>query len=462
METRNTFILIFLLFLLDFIGINFSYCLVSFLNYSNYGEESFNLYFFLLLNSSWFLAAFINRVYNAFNIQTNGKILSTALLAFSFQVVFVGLAISFFNRVFLDEKIVFYSLFCGGLMLLFERLCIFFIEKHFSGLQFYKSKIAIVGDNESSEIVAKYFLENKVAYNFIGHFKELNGGITNGKNANIKKTIKFAVKRHLDEVYTTIPLVNNADFLSIIKLAEERCVKVRFIATIAEMEQIEELQYSLNRFCNGVPILTAGPEPTYSINDRIIKRLFDIGFSLMVIILLLSWLTPILAIMIKAESRGPVFFKQLRSGKNNKPFWCYKFRSMAVNRDSNHVQASKNDKRITKLGQFMRRTSVDELPQFFNVLIGNMSIVGPRPHMLSHTGQYRLVVERYMSRLFFKPGITGWAQVNGYRGETKENVQMTKRIEHDIWYIENWSILKDIFIVYKTFVNTIKGDANAY
>jgi len=196
--------------------------------------------------------------------------------------------------------------------------------------------------------------------------------------------------------------------------------------------------------------------------NRYIKRTFDILFSLFVLIFVLSWLYPLLAILIKLDSKGPVIFKQHRSGRDNKSFWCYKFRSMRENKDSHHKQASRHDDRITKLGRFLRSTSLDEFPQFINVLIGNMSVVGPRPHMLKHTEQYRHVIKNYMVRHYSKPGITGWAQINGYRGETHQTDAMEKRVEHDIWYLENWSVYLDIKIVLRTISQVLRGHINAY
>lgn len=194
--------------------------------------------------------------------------------------------------------------------------------------------------------------------------------------------------------------------------------------------------------------------------NRTLKRLLDIVISLAVIVFILSWLVPLLVIIIKIESRGPGIFKQERSGRNNKPFWCYKFRSMRVNNSDR--QATKGDYRTTRIGAFMRRTSVDELPQFFNVLFGEMSIVGPRPHMLKHTEEYSLTVDQYMDRHFLRPGITGWAQVNGYRGEIRDHAQIIGRTECDIWYIENWTITGDFKIIFKTIASVVTGDENAY
>lgn len=170
----------------------------------------------------------------------------------------------------------------------------------------------------------------------------------------------------------------------------------------------------------------------------------------------------IIGTAIKITSPGPIFFKQKRSGEAGKEFWCYKFRSMRVNKDSDTMQATKNDPRKTKLGNFLRKSNIDELPQFINVLLGSMSVVGPRPHMLKHTEEYSKLVDKYMVRHLIKPGITGWAQINGFRGETKELWQMEGRVERDIWYLEHWTFMLDLYIIYKTVKNLIRGDKEAY
>jgi putative colanic acid biosysnthesis UDP-glucose lipid carrier transferase len=193
--------------------------------------------------------------------------------------------------------------------------------------------------------------------------------------------------------------------------------------------------------------------------NKFFKRLFDIIFSLFTIIFVFSWLCPILAILIKLESKGPVFFVQLRTGKNNRNF---KFRSMRVNHEADKLQATRDDHRITKIGAVLRKTSLDELPQFFNVLIGNMSIVGPRPHMICHTEKYSQLTDKFKVRHLLKPGITGWAQISGLRGEVNNAEAMLKRVDADMWYMKNWSFLLDIKIIFLTFWITLKGDKNAY
>ena len=192
------------------------------------------------------------------------------------------------------------------------------------------------------------------------------------------------------------------------------------------------------------------------------KRVFDIVFSIFVIIFMLSWLIPVIALLIKLESKGPTFFKQLRTGKDGLPFYCFKFRSMAVNAEADLQQASKADPRITKVGAFLRKTSLDELPQFLNVFYGEMSVVGPRPHMLCHTHNYSQMIDGFMDRHAVVPGITGLAQVCGYRGETKELESMANRVKADIGYIRNWSFLLDLKIVLLTVWQLSRNDEKVF
>lgn len=202
-------------------------------------------------------------------------------------------------------------------------------------------------------------------------------------------------------------------------------------------------------------------EPLSSISNRFVKRSFDIVVSGFACLCVLPFI-PIIALIIKIQSPGPIFFKQARTGLNGDTFYCLKFRSMHVNKDADKAQATKDDPRKFAFGNFMRKTNIDEFPQFINVLKGDMSIVGPRPHMLHHTEVYGSLIDKYMVRHFSKPGITGWAQVTGYRGETKELWQMEERIRRDIWYIENWSFWLDIKIIFMTAKSIVCPDKNAY
>lgn len=195
------------------------------------------------------------------------------------------------------------------------------------------------------------------------------------------------------------------------------------------------------------------------------KRSFDILFSLLFLVLIFSWLAPIIALLIKLNSKGPIFFKQDRWGLNNEKIVCYKFRTMrhaSAELESEFKQAGKNDERVTSLGRFLRKTSLDELPQFLNVLRGDMSVVGPRPHPIPLSIESKDIVQNYMMRHLVKPGITGWAQVNGSRGEVQSPEEMRRRVAFDLWYIENWSFWLDCQIIFQTIVNLLKGDERAY
>jgi exopolysaccharide biosynthesis polyprenyl glycosylphosphotransferase len=211
---------------------------------------------------------------------------------------------------------------------------------------------------------------------------------------------------------------------------------------------------------DGLVIINPQRYPLDLAENQIKKRLFDLLFSSLVLIFIMSWLYPIIGILIKLSSKGPVLFTQKRTGINKNVFNCYKFRSMRPNEDADKKQATGNDPRITRIGRFLRKTNLDEFPQFINVFKGEMSVVGPRPHMLAHTEKYSALIDEYLVRHYVKPGITGWAQVNGYRGETDELWKMEKRVEFDKEYLMTWSFEKDFVIVWRT-VFDLKAFMNA-
>jgi putative colanic acid biosysnthesis UDP-glucose lipid carrier transferase len=322
-----------------------------------------------------------------------------------------------------------------------------------------RKAVAILDMNQGGLKLAKY-LEQQSSLNFVGFLGE--GATSVNENgelvmASAAEQFRTAVNRGVEEVFVCMDTNKMGDLPGLIKEGEKQCIRLNFVPDLAALEANFRFEKR-----GDFMVLSARNEPMEKIENRFKKRLFDITVSLLVIVFILSWLYPLLAIIIKLQSPGPVLFKQLRSGRDNKPFWCYKFRSMRMNRESDQLQASLNDERITPIGRFMRKTSLDEFPQFLNVLLGYMSIMGPRPHMLSHTEQYRGIVDKYMIRHFLKPGISGWAQINGYRGETKNTTLMAKRVEHDIWYMENWSLMLDVRIMFITIVNIFKGEKNAY
>lgn len=322
-------------------------------------------------------------------------------------------------------------------------------------------KVMIVGYNETAKKLVSYFEEDGMITQIVG-FCEDQHKVHELSNYPILDSVDNSIKASLyydvNEIYSTISPEQNSGIYQLIKEADNACIHFKIVPDLSFI--IKESVYI--DYLKDMPVLSLRHEPLTQVENRIKKRVFDIIFSLLVIIVILSWMLPLFALLIKLESKGPVFFKQLRTGRDKKIFHCLKFRSMKLNDESNTRQASKGDERITKMGRFLRKTNLDEFPQFLNVLWGNMSVVGPRPHMIKHTNDYSKLIDRYMIRQFLKPGITGWAQVNNLRGETKTLRQMQARVEHDIWYMEHWSQWLDIKIILMTIGAMVRGDQNAY
>jgi putative colanic acid biosynthesis UDP-glucose lipid carrier transferase len=260
-----------------------------------------------------------------------------------------------------------------------------------------------------------------------------------------------------DEIYVCISRKDRKTIREISDYCDQKVVRFYYVPV-----SVETLGIDLKReMLDDIEIFTTHENPLTNPVNKLIKRTFDVVVSFIALLFLLPFL-PILWLIVKIQSPGPLFFKQMRTGLDGQEFLCYKFRSMHVNDDADKLQATENDPRKYPFGNFMRKANIDELPQFWNVLKGDMSIVGPRPHMLAHTDQYSHLISKYMVRHFVKPGLTGWAQVTGFRGETKELWQMEGRVKRDIWYIEHWSIWLDIRIIWMTVKTIFIHDKNAY
>ena len=274
----------------------------------------------------------------------------------------------------------------------------------------------------------------------------------------VSEVESFCLENDVDEIYCTLPSSQDEKIVRLLNFSEKNMIRFYLVP---EYYRYLKRKLTLSNI-NSLPIIALRDEPLQYWHNRFFKRIFDIVFSVTVLITIYPVLHFVLALLIKISSSGPVIFKQQRTGLYGKNFYCYKFRSMSVNACSDEKQAEKGDERTTKIGEFIRKTNLDEFPQFYNVLKGDMSIVGPRPHMLKHTEMYSELIDKYMVRHLVKPGITGWAQVTGYRGETKTVVQMTERVKRDVWYIENCSFLLDAKIILLTVIKMFQGDKNAY
>jgi len=312
---------------------------------------------------------------------------------------------------------------------------------------FHTNRALIVGVNETCHQL-RYILDTNpiLGYKFVGFVtaKETDGTDIIGNPDNLPDLIE---KHQIQMIFVTLSLFGESQRgKEYLRICNQKGIRMRFIP-----ENQRWLKSRVNMESVGEMALINPQEiPMDELDSRFLKRSFDLVFSGLFLILIFSWLFPILAILIKLSSKGPVLFVQKRTGINKKSFNCYKFRSMQVNDQSDMVQATAYDSRITHIGRFLRKTNMDELPQFINVFLDQMSVVGPRPHMLKHTALYSELIEQYLIRHYVKPGITGWAQVNGYRGETDELWKMEKRVEYDMDYIENWSMWWDMKIILKT------------
>jgi putative colanic acid biosynthesis UDP-glucose lipid carrier transferase len=420
----------------------------------------FYKYYLLIVNSTWLIIALAFGLYTAIGMENLEKFYRSTFRCSMFHLLFFGTTLLFIENSFLSLKVFIFFYPLLGLGLLLSRFVGTYLQMVVLRKFKVRKSVAIMGNNVGGQKLAQYFNAHEHNYSFEGFLSESDSLLVNDQGELMPSAfgqLQKAVDQNINEVYVSMKPERMSLTNSLLAEAERQCIRIKLVPDLSTENRIP---FEMS-FMGGLPVLSVRQEPSYEIENRFKKRIFDLFFSSLVIIFLLSWLYPIIAILIKLESPGPVLFKQQRSGRDNKAFWCYKFRSMHVNANSDSTQATKNDTRVTRLGNFMRKTSIDELPQFFNVLQGNMSVVGPRPHMLKHTKQYSEIIEKYMVRQFMKPGITGWAQVNGYRGETKDPSLMERRVAHDIWYMENWTAMLDVKIVFLTVINILTGEENA-
>jgi len=323
-------------------------------------------------------------------------------------------------------------------------------------------KVLIIGYNQTAKKLVNSLEKGSMNTEIVGYCDE-DENIQELTNYPVVSRISNAMKYcsvhgNITEIYSTVSPEQNNYLYQLMREADERCIRFKIIP---DLNYYIKLPVHIDYFKN-LPVLSVRKEPLEDVVNGIKKRIFDLCVSGVVILFILSWLMPLIGFLIWLEDRGPIFFIQPRSGKNNKHFNCLKFRSMRVNGEANSKQATRNDDRITRIGKILRSTSLDEFPQFLNVFMGDMSIVGPRPHMLKHTDEYSKTIKQFMVRQFVKPGITGWAQINGYRGEIKKIDDIKKRVEYDLWYVENWSLWLDAKILFLTFYKILKGDENAF
>lgn len=453
------------LFLLmsDFFVLNFSFVLSLFIIFKKFSlSEDKNIFSLVLFaNLIWILLIGVFNAYQIMRIEPVERILSRSIkmilseISILFLVVYT-LEFSSIPKLFIlifSVLFIFISITIKVLSLYLLR----YIRK--KGMN--NKNVIIVGVNKNG-LELERILKKEVSFGYkvLGFFTvdQQESYASSKIIGHVDEIFDYLEKHEIDEVYfasTTYPEKKTKDLIS---FCEKQFVRFKIIPNFK--------QYTLNRhvnidFYDDLPILILRKEPLENLFNKTLKRIFDITFSIIILALVMPWLFPLVYLMQKLTSKGPVFFIQLRSGQDNKIFKCYKFRTMRINDQHDQMGTLDNDPRITKFGKILRKTRIDELPQFFNVLLGHMSVVGPRPHMLKHTEEYSKLIDEFLVRHYVKPGITGWAQTTGYIDESRKLQEMQDKVKNDIYYIENWSFMLDMKIIFLTIYNVFKGDKNA-
>ena len=354
-----------------------------------------------------------------------------------------------------------WHLFAMGLVMLVVIILLRFIErwmvKMLRQAGYNTRTVTFVGsDNELSHLYHKLISNPTFGYRVRSTYGHIEGLNAKGTVSDFEALLSHPEDLRLgDELYMCVPRRERELIERTASLCHHKMIKFYYVPIAEEKLNLQSV------LIDDMEVMATYSSPLEEPLNRLLKRVADILLSMLFLIPTIL-LLPLIAIIIKCQSPGPVFFRQRRTGLDGRDFYCYKFRSMHVNSDADRLQATEDDPRKFPFGDFMRKTNIDELPQFWNVLIGDMSIVGPRPHMLAHTEQYDKLIQKYMVRHFVKPGVTGWAQVTGFRGETRELWQMEGRVEHDIWYIQHWSLWLDMRIIWMTIKTIFKRDERAY
>ncbi|WP_109850928.1 exopolysaccharide biosynthesis polyprenyl glycosylphosphotransferase [Aquimarina sp. AU58] len=411
-----------------------------------------NLLFSAYISVLWIILSSKNKFYDIKRFSKLVHIIASLIRQFLIFALILYAFIGFFKQPNISRlEMGKYFIATIGLVTFFKFVLLFLLSKYREIFGGNIRRIVVIGDNKKTNQLIKFFKEKPdFGYKFQKKF------CVNKEDFDLEECFYYIVENEIDEVYCSIAELSNSQLRNVVNFTENNLKILKFIP---DNKDIFTKKLIFNYY-GYIPVLSFRDIPLDDSINKFTKRTFDILLSLFVLIGILSWLTPLIAFLIQLESKGPVFFKQRRNGLDYREFYCYKYRSMKPSTSAN--QATKGDARVTKVGKFIRRTSIDELPQFLNVLKGDMSVVGPRPHMVKHNEEFAKRVDKFMVRHFVKPGITGLAQVSGFRGEIETNKDIVNRVKYDIFYVENWSLLLDIKITILTAINAIRGEEKAY
>jgi putative colanic acid biosynthesis UDP-glucose lipid carrier transferase len=415
--------------------------------------------FFIFSILSWLTCVLFLKSYTIKRINSFDRVAKNTIETMLYHVFLVSVYIVATEAYFIprDYLLAFYSLYIPCLFV--WRFGVHYLLGFFRRLGLNHRNVVIIGYNPYGLSLRKYFEQNpELGFRFKGffdHWPHRSDSIVGKFQRSMED---FLRKESIDEVYVCQSYLKHRYFRHLVKFTESNFLKIKLLPDVKGLV-FDDLELE---FYSDLPIVSFRREPLQNELNAALKRSFDVAFSFLILVGICSWLFPLIALLIKLDSKGPVFFIQKRSGRAGKDFLCLKFRTMVVNEEADIRQATRNDNRITRFGKFLRESNIDELPQFFNVLLGDMSVVGPRPHMIKHTEEYSKTISNYMLRHLIKPGVTGLAQAKGYRGQTNDDFSMRNRVRVDILYIERWSFFLDLKVIGLTLLNMVKGQDNAY
>jgi putative colanic acid biosynthesis UDP-glucose lipid carrier transferase len=432
--------------------------IINFIIYLIYDKQYLNVSFLSYITFFWLITSYFFGFYKVY--RYSGFLRLFTLISKQFLIFILGYFAYFgiFREgvIVNNQFIILISIIIN--ISLFKFFWFFLLKKYRSFGKNYRSTVVVGFDDSSKNIIKLFESKSNLGYKYLGFF---SNKIYSKKEylGSVESVFEFAMQNTVDEIYCSLAILSKDELKKINKFAIDKDIVLKLIPNAIELYSKNQ---SIEYYDDALMVLNVHKLPFDFAENFYIKRVFDILFSIFVCVFILSWLLPILWILVKLESKGPLVFKQVREGINGKEFICYKFRSMRANNLPGRVHVTINDKRVTRIGSFLRKTSMDELPQFLNVLFGDMSVVGPRPHLESLSLEYQKDVDDYLKRHIVKPGITGLAQVSGYRGEIQRKSDIKNRVRLDIFYIENWSFLLDIKIIIKTILNVFTGEEKSY
>ncbi len=462
METGTSRLVSIIHLLIDLLIFNAAYWGGGVLRYQDQALEilQYEYYqqFYVAINALWLATVFSTRNYQLQRTDGFYKVFKRVGQSYLVMLLFLAAYVFIFKGVDYSRLLIGYTLAIGFSITIIIRWLTFHALRRYRRSGKNDQRILLVGD---TPVIRSFY--DRVAsypdygYRVVGNFSaHLFSGLKQHPDS-IDAITAFCNNNAVDAIICSY-IIEDERIRNLATWCDQRLIRFRYLPNL---HVFGARQFNLGSIA-GIPVLLERKEPLARWSNAFVKRFFDLVIALVVVATIFPWFIPLVALLIKLDSTGPVFFVQERSGLKGERITCFKLRSLVYNAPNQDQQVTANDYRVTRVGKWLRKTSLDELPQFWNVLLGNMSVVGPRPHMLTHTTDFAAVVAPFMVRHFIKPGITGLAQIKGYRGEVHSRSDIEQRVFYDVEYLESWSLLLDIRIVALTIKTVLWPSDKAY